>query len=314
MASHKKTLSLRDLPSVRQLRAFSVLYETGNVSAAAESLALTQPAVTVLLRELEAKLGVRLFERGSRGLQRTDAAVEAMAYAQRVLGDLNDLRSSMQAVASCSQGVLRIAATSTIAQSIVPRLIFRFTQRHPGVRVILDDCSPYEFSERIATERVHIGLGTLETPTPGLVEKVFQHDFLHALGVPSYFPGSGRNVTWKQLVSQPIIAVKSGYGVRRSIDQATAAAGVQLNLAYEVSLMSTALAMAEQGLGVALVPGSLGSGAERNQLESRRIIRPSVPRNLSAVHLGSRPLAPAAQAFVDLLISTPLGIRPAKSS
>jgi DNA-binding transcriptional LysR family regulator len=58
MPIHKKPLSQRGLPSVRQLRAFVAVYHAGQVSAAAEQLALTQPAVTVLLRELEARLGV----------------------------------------------------------------------------------------------------------------------------------------------------------------------------------------------------------------------------------------------------------------
>lgn len=301
MSSHKKNLSLKDLPSIRQLRAFSVLYETGNVSAAAETLALTQPAMTVLLREFEEKLGVRLFERGPRGLQRTEAAAEAMIYVQRVLGDLNDLRSSMEAIASGTKGILRIAATSTIAQSSVPGLIHRFRQRHPLVQVTLDDCSPYEFTERIATERVHLGLGTLESTAPGLSERVFKKDWLHAVGHDTFFSGERQTITWKQLALKPIIAVKPGYGVRRSIDHAAACADVQLNLVQEVSLMSTALAMAEQGLGIALVPGSLASCPNYAQLVSLKILRPSVPRNLSAVYCSHRPLTPPAQAFIDML-------------
>lgn len=301
MSPHKKHLSLKELPSIRQLRAFTVLYETGNVSAAANTLALTQPAMTVLLRELEEKLGVRLFERGPRGLQRTEAASEAMVYVQRVLGDLNDMLTSMEAIATGTRGILRIAATSTIAQSLLPGLIHRFHRQHPQVRVTLDDCSPHEFTERIASERVHMGIGTLETSIPGLTEKVFQKDWLQAVGHPDFFPGKGKTITWKQLASQPVIAVKPGYGIRRSIDHAAATADVRLNLTQEVSLMSTALAMADQGLGIALVPGSLVSGEQYPRLESRRVIRPLVPRNLAVVYRSDRHLTPAALAFIETL-------------
>ena len=68
MAIYKKFSSLKDLPSVRQLRAFMAVYETGSVSAAADLLALTQPAVTLLLKELEHKLDLRLFDRSTRTL------------------------------------------------------------------------------------------------------------------------------------------------------------------------------------------------------------------------------------------------------
>ena len=298
MRSYKNNLSLKELPSIRQLRAFAVLYETCNVSAAADVLSLTQPALTVLLRELEEKLGVRLFERGPRGLQRTEAALEAMAHVKRVLGDLNDMRTSLTSIASGSQGLLRIAATSTVAQSLMPRLIQRFRQTHPQVRIGLEDCSPSEFTELIATERVHFGIGTLETSVAGLTEKIFQKDWLHAVGHPDFLSQGTEAITWKQLASHPIIAVKPGYGIRRSIDHAVATANVRLELVHEVSLMSTALAMAGQKLGVAIAPGSLVSHAFLGKLVSRRLVRPLVPRHLAVVHRSDRALSPTAMAFM----------------
>src|SRR3982750_2675584 len=115
--THKKLLSLRSLPSMRQLRAFVAVYRTGQVSAAADQLALTQPAVTVLLREFEGKLGIKLFDRTPRGLRRTEAATEAMVYAERILADVEGLGESMGELAAARRGRLRIGCTSTIAQT-----------------------------------------------------------------------------------------------------------------------------------------------------------------------------------------------------
>lgn len=289
---------------MRQLRAFTVIYETGNVSAAADILALTQPAITVLLRELEFKLGVRLFERGPRGLQRTEAAVEAMRYVKRVFGDLHDMRTNMQAIASGTRGMLRIAATATVAQTMMPRLLKRFMHSHPFVRVSVDDCGPHEFAERIATQRVHLGVGALEAAIPGLQETVFQQDWLHAVAHSDLLSNNGKTITWKQLEGLPIIVVKPGYGIRRSIDLAAAKANSQLNLVHEVSLMSTAVAMANEGLGIALVPGSLAPDSKKSQLRAHRIIRPLVPRNLAIVCKSNHQLTPSAQAFADMLLNT----------
>lgn len=299
--SHKNNLSLKNSPSIRQLRAFTVLYETGSVSAAANILALTQPAITVLLRELEAKLGVRLFERSVRGLQRTEAAIEAMIYVQRVLGDLHEMSLSMQALASGSTGELRIAATSTVAQTQMPSLLQRFKAEHPSVRVCIDDCGPNEFVDRVMSERVHIGIGTLETAIPGLSEINFQQDWLHAVFHKDLATFKGNTVSWKKLEQLPIITVKPGYGVRRSIDQAIAEAKVRLNLIHEVTLLSTALALAEQGMGVAIVPGTIVNSGKLNTLSSYRIIRPSVPRNLSVVFKRGIQLPPTAKSFIEIL-------------
>jgi len=301
MGIHKNNLSLKELPSIRQLRAFSVLYETGNVTTAANILSLTQPAITILLREFEGKLGVRLFERGPRGLQRTEAATEAMVYVRRVLDDLHEMNSNMKSIAVGKGGNLRIATTSTVAQTLMPRLLARFKEEHPLVRVTIDDCSPHEFAERISSERVHIGIGTLEASIPGLLEMPFQQDWLHAVGSRQTLNVHGKTVSWKQLEKLPIITVKTGYGVRRSIDQAAGEAHVHLQLIQEVALLSTALALAEQGLGIAIVPGSIVTSIDPVNLASLRIVRPSVPRRLSVIHKKGMQLPPSAEAFARML-------------
>ncbi len=301
MAIHQKTFSLKSLPSVRQLRAFVAIYHSGHLSAAAEQLSLTQPAVTALLRELEDKLGLRLFDRTTRTLRRTEAATEAIEYAQRVLAELDAMGTSMAELAGSRRGRVRVAATSTVASTLLPPVIRRFQQQFPGVKVVIDDCAPDEFVERILGERVDLGLGTLEAPTPGLVEQVVLRDSLCAVALAGPGFADGRSISWKQLAALPLITVKAGYGVRRRIDQAAAEAGVQLQMAHEVSLLTTAVALAASGLGTAVVPGSMLVRAQYPQLASRRLVRPQVERHTAVIHKQERSLAPAAQAFAQLL-------------
>ena len=133
---------MRTLPSVRQLRAFVAVYHTGQVSAAAQQLALTQPAVTVLLRELEGKLGLKLFDRSTRSLRRTEAAAEAIGFAERALAELEALGASMAELAGARRGRVRIAATSTVAQTLLPPVMRRFLDTHPEVAVEIEDVAP----------------------------------------------------------------------------------------------------------------------------------------------------------------------------
>ena len=302
MLIHKKTLSMRGLPSVRQLRAFAAVYHTGQVSAAAERLALTQPAVTVLLRGFEERLGVRLFDRSTRSMRRTEAATEAIAYVERALMELEGLGASMAELAQAQRGRLCIATTATIAQTLLPPALRSYLDLYPAVRLDVQEVAPTDFVETVQAGRVDFGIGTLEAPVSGLREQVFLRDSLIA-AAPSG-PGfeTDHPITWKQLAKLPLVTVKSGYGVRRRIEEAAASAGVQLQIAHEVSLLSTALAMAASGLGVAVVPGSLLHYGAHTQLVARRLVRPSVERNTAVVQLQERSLAPAAQAFVDLLM------------
>jgi LysR family transcriptional regulator, carnitine catabolism transcriptional activator len=303
MPIHKKPLSMRSLPSVRQLRAFVAVYHAGQVSAAAEQLALTQPAVTVLLRQLEDKLGVKLFDRSTRALRRTEAAVEALGYAERALAELEALGTSMAELAGARRGRVRIAATSTVAQTLLPGVLRSFLDGHPEVKVEIEDLAPSEFVETLLAGRVDFGVGTLQAAVPGLRERVFLEDVLAAVAPASPGFPAGKPITWKQLAALPLVTVKAGYGVRSRIDAAAESAGVQLRIVHEVSLLTTAVALAESGLGVAVVPSSmLGRGGGRAGLVARKLTRPAVPRNVAVIHKQERSLSPAAQAFADLLV------------
>lgn len=285
---------MRGLPSVRQLRAFAAVYHSGQLSSAAAALSLTQPAVSVLLRELEDRLGVRLFDRTTRSLHRTAAADEAIG--QHALG------SGMAELAAGRRGRLRIAVTSTIAQTLMPRALRRYTQQHPDVKVAIDDCAPSQFVETVLSGQVDFGVGTLQARTPGLDERVFVHDHLAVIADRDLpLPGGAAGITWRQLAALRLITVKPGYGVRNSIDAAAAEAGVRLEIAYEVSLLTTALAMAAGGLGPALLPASILAHADPSRLVARRLIRPTVARNIAVVTRQGRSLSPAAAAFADLL-------------
>jgi len=298
--SYRTIVSLKSTPSIRQLRAFVAVYHTGSLSAAAETLALTQPAVTLLLKELEDKLDVKLFDRTTRSLRRTHAAAEAIVYAERALADLSALGERMLDLRDVKRGRVRLSATSTVAQTLLPAVIRQYAQRYPNVRVAVDDCAPGEFVERMLGDQVDFGVGALEGPVPGLVQNVVLNDTLYAVATSNDFHDS-RPMTWKQLSERPVIAVQAGYGIRRSIDRAVAAAGIELQITQEVSLLTTALAMAASGMGIAIIPQSMFVRTHYPNMVGRRLIRPVVPRVLAVVCKENRQLSPAAQAFVDLL-------------
>lgn len=295
---------MRALPSVRELRAFAAVYHAGQVSAAAEQLALTQPAVTVLLRQLEDKLGVKLFDRSTRSLRRTEAAVEAIGFAERVLAELEAMGAGMAELAGARRGRLRLVATSTVAQTLLPPVLRRFVLAHPDVKVELQDVAPGEFVETLLAGRAELGVGTLESAVPGLRERVFLHDALAAVAPRAPDFEAGKPITWKQLAALPVVTVKPGYGVRRRIDAAAESAGVTLRIVQEVSLLGTAVALADAGLGVAVVPASLLARGDHGALVARRLTRPAVTRNVAVIHPQERSLSPAAAAFADLLVES----------
>lgn len=297
MSIHKQTLSV--LPSVRQLRAFVAVYHTGSISEAAHDLSLTQPAVTILLRELEGKLGIRLFDRSTRSIRRTDAAIRAIGYAQRALGEMEGLVTSMSELAGLHAGHVRVVATAAIAQFVLPPVMRRFLDGHPGISLQIDEVAPAEFVGAIENSQVDFGVGTLEAPVAGLHEDVLIRESLVAAALPSSKFPAGTPITWKQLSALPLVTVRSGYGIRGLIEATAHEVGVTLRIEHEVSLLSTAVALAGNGLGVVVAPPSIV--AHDPSLVVRRLIRPTIERVIGVQSKLGRSTSPAAEAFLQVL-------------
>jgi DNA-binding transcriptional LysR family regulator len=297
MSIHKKPLSL--LPSVRQLRALVAVYYTGSVSAAAQQLALTQPAVTVLIRELEEKLGLKLFDRSTRTLRRTEAAVQAIGVAERALAELDAMSTSMAQLSDAHKGRVRVAATAVVAQALLPPAMLELGRLHPGIKVEIHEVAPGDFVEAVTAERADFGIGTLEAPVAGLREEVLLRETLVAAALESADFPRDVPMTWKQLGDLPLVTVRSGYGVRGRIEAAAMEAGVTLRIEHEVSLLGTAVALAVNGLGVVVVPPSIV--AHEPRLVTRRLKRPTVERVIGVICKRDRSLSPAAETLLQVL-------------
>ena len=144
---------------MKQLRAFSAVYELCKLTAAAERLSVTQSAISVLLRQLEDGLGCRLFDRTTRSLNPTRAADEAIFAAARILRDLDALGTGLQDLSALHRGRVSVAVTPTLAEIVLPAALRQFALQHPDIHVVVDDCAPDQFVTRVVEEHVDFGIG-----------------------------------------------------------------------------------------------------------------------------------------------------------
>jgi DNA-binding transcriptional LysR family regulator len=287
-------------PTVRQLRAFRAVWQLRKLGAAAEQLAVTQSAVSVLIRQLEEGLGVRLFDRTTRSLQPTAAGAEAIVVAERILRDVDSLGAGLRDLSVLRRGRVSVAVTPTLAEILLPPVVERFAREHPEIRVVIDDCAPDQFVARVLGEHVDLGLGTPERAAAGVDTQRLLRDQL-AVVCPAGHPLARRgSIRWADLAGHPVLTVRPGYGIRPLIDGAAAQAGVQLDIVNEVTFLSTALWMTASGVGVALMPSAYAR-ARPGQLAVRKLVSPAVARDISLVTRRGRSLSPAAEAFVAVL-------------
>lgn len=298
-------------PTIKQLRAFALVCRFGVLTRAADELFITQPAVSVLIRQMEDALGMRLFDRTSRALRPTVAAREILPAVERMLRDLESIQSSVKELAGRERGHLRFAATPSIAASIVPRLVAEYRALYPKIEVSIDDAAPDRLTASTLAGDVEFSIGTINDTPPGIALECLARDALCAVCRSDSPLAKKRRVTWRDALHYPWIGVKPGSGIRSLIDETLFALGERKSVEYEVSYMTTGLAMTEAGLGIAIFPAMLLGAFVHRDLVARKLEAPVVTRDVNLIRLADHSLSPAAQSFIDLWyerIGKPAGV------
>jgi DNA-binding transcriptional LysR family regulator len=288
-------------PTIRQLRAFLAVHQLRKLSAAAQRLFVTQSAVSMLIRQLEDGLGTRLFDRTTRSLKPTAAANEMLSTAERILRDVDSLSTGFRELATLERGRVSVAITPTLATFLLPDAIRSFTEEHPKVRVMVNDCAPDQFISRILGEHVDFGIGTPERPGAEVEVQRLMRDHLALVCRDDHPLAKARVVRWTDLAGHPVITVRPGYGVRPLIDGTAADAGVALDVVNEVSFLSTAIWMTASGMGASIMPGAFARAANDPSLLIKVLSAPRVSRDISVVTKRGHSLSVAARAFIDAL-------------
>src|ERR671932_1165098 len=148
---------------VRRMRVLREVARRGSFSAAAESLAYTQSAVSQQIAALEREAGTRLVERSARGVRLTDAGRALVEHADAILARLADAEAELEAIAGLRGGRLRLASFPSAGATIMPEAIARFRERHPAVELTLEPAEPEPSIAKLRAGEVDIALDI----TPG---------------------------------------------------------------------------------------------------------------------------------------------------
>jgi LysR family transcriptional regulator, carnitine catabolism transcriptional activator len=283
----------------RKLTYFVAVVDHGGFTAAARAIFVSQPALSLAVKDLEAELGVELFTRLGRQVRLTPAGTALLEPARQVLRDLETGRAAVAAVAGVLAGSLSLACLPTLAADPLAPMVGGFRRQCPGVRV--DLAAPEDTDDLITL----VESGTCEL---GLSEAVDVPETLAAIAVgsqelvfivpPVLAWGDGDPIAALDAGEMSFIAAPLGTSTRRLLDHQLASRGHQPTLAVVSAQRDAILPLVVAGAGAALVPEAMARVAEPL---GAVVVRPSPPaiRDLVLVHrVGS--LSPAAQRFVEL--------------
>ncbi len=292
-----------------RLTVFRAVAAQRSFRRAAEQLYLTQPAVTQQIKALEELIGLPLFDRSGREVTLTPAGELLLRYAEEASEVLEHASIELAALIGHLSGTLRIAASTTIAQYILPPLLGAFLRLHPAVRVELDSSNTESVAEAIATGRAALGLVEGPPHTSQVRSEIWLADELVLLVSPSHEWASQRFITLQQLAAAPLLMRERGSGTREVIETTLDAAGLparDLRLAMELNSTEAILGCIEYGVGVGFVSRS----AVQRQLAigTLSIVQVkglSIPRDLLLLLPAGPEPTGAAAAMLELLRQHP---------
>ncbi|MET4045177.1 LysR family transcriptional regulator [Bradyrhizobium sp. RT6a] len=284
--------------TLRQLQAFTGVYRTRSITRAARGLGITQSATSLLIQQLEAQLGVKLFDRSTRSVQPTLAADEAVHAAERMLGDALGLSRRMRDLAQARAGRVAFLASAGTASALLPSVLAKFRAGYPDIEIDMRDVAADDLVPRLIATDAEFAIGSVEGEFAELTVETLTRGRLSAIGRRTADFAARRSLTWDELAQMPTIAMRGETRIRMQIDQALGTQGKHLNPTYEVTLINTALAMTAQGLGLAILPATMLPADQFPTLIAKPLIRPAITRPVSLLQRQGRTLSPAAQAFV----------------
>lgn len=286
---------------LRHFEAFLAVARLGNFTRAAAVLHVSQPALTVQIRQLEEELGVRLFDRNNRQVTLTEPGREFVAPLERLMFDVASVVRHASDISHRRRGVVTVAALPSIASGVLADALAQVADLHHGIVVRVRDVVAGRVIELVKANEVDFGIGTLDRPDPDIVFDALLEDRLCAF-VSTGHPLSRRGaLTLGDLDGHSLILTPRDSSVRRIVDAALARHQVSVHVAHEPTYMSTALAMARAGLGVAVLPESVAEDLGRTHVRAIPVRTPSLTRRIGILRRAARSLSPAAGVLVHVL-------------
>ena len=288
-------------PELRHLRAFLAVATERGFTRAAARLHCTQPAVTLLVRQLEESIGAKLLDRTTRNVQLTSTGAQLLPAVERLLADLDGTLGGVRDAVARAQGRVVVAALPSIASALLPQVIAEISRSNPGIAVSVRDAVAGRISAMVRSGEADLGVGGRPADDEDLTFSPLLSDRLVAACPQSHALASRRSISWADLAGQPFISMSRDSSVRRLVDEAFVAIGMRRDPAYEVIYLSTAVSMAAAGLGIAVVPSSALSALNLERIVVRPLTAPAVRREIGVLATGARTLSPAAAFFVASL-------------
>ncbi len=288
--------------TLRQLTVFEAVARNLNFSRAAQELHLTQPAVSMQVKQLEQAAGLPLFEQIGKKIFLTEAGRELAHYSRSVKQQLRDAGEALSELKDVNRGRLHLTLIST-AKYFAPAFVARFCRAHPGVSLKLDVCNREALLAQLARNETDLVIMGHPPHDQDLALEPFAPN-PHVIVAASDHPlARERRMPLKRVEGETFLVRETGSGTRLLMERVFAARGVHLSASMEIASDETIKQAVMAGMGIAF----LSAHTVQFELNAKRLVTLDVAgfpivRKWYLVHRNDKRLAPVARAFKEFLL------------
>lgn len=283
------------------LRALVAVADGRSFLRAAQQLNLSQPALSRRIQKLEQAVGTVLVERTTRTVRLTAAGAQVVPLIRRMLQEIDGSLVGLMAQGERAAGRITLASIPSATVQFLPEVLQRFSLDHRNTRVRILDLSAGECAEAVRTGEAEFGLSLPVGPDSDLSYSPLYDDPYGLVCRKDDPLADIADVGWADLVERRLVTVHRGSGNRTTLEAGLAAQGIHLTWFYEVTRLTSALALVDAGLGPSVLPKLACAGPEAGNLVWRPLKNPVIFRSIGLLQRPGGQLSPACARLVSLL-------------
>ncbi len=285
----------------RQLNAFTSLARLGSFTQAAKELFLSQSAVSHSMRALETDVGCRLFDRIGKKVFLTQAGETLQMHAEKILGEMQLARRNLQHLGKWGKVRLRIGASSTACQHIIPEVLLEFRKHYPDCAIEIEPGDAMHVIDGLMTHRIDLAIGMeIQSEHPLIFHHLF-HDELKFITAPEHAWAIQKQVNRENLNKQHFILYDRNSLTSRLIEDYFREEKIVLHTFIELGSMEAIKELVKVNLGVAiLAPWIARKEIQTGSLVPHSIGRRKLKRNWGILHWKEKRLGLPEETFITI--------------
>lgn len=290
--------------TLRQLKVFEAVARHLGYTRAAEELHLSQPAVSMQIKQLEDSIGLPLFERLGKKIYLTEAGTELYRCSTSISQELDGVKGILENLKGMSGGRLLVSVAST-ANSFATRLLGEFSKLHEGITILLDVTNRESLLRQLANNETDLVIMGQPPSNLDLVTEAFMENPLVVIASPDHPLAHKKQVSVAELQEETFVVREQGSGTRIAMERYFADLGIHLTTGMEMTSNEAIKQAVEAGLGLGIVSiHTLELELETGRLVVLNAEAFPILRHWYLVHREGKRLSPVAQAFHDFVLDS----------